>query len=261
VVSPDGADRSPASPGRPATGEQAPPPPARYRYGVVLGLTILAVLFSILAPETPVGRAFAVLLQGAMLFATIATSREEGEDLRRREPAGVEGRWGPRAHTSVAALTLAAIIAVAVLVGLKAVPRWVGSACTVVAVFAVLVVLLRGVVRLIRVRGVTVQAVAGALAIYLLIGLEFALVVRVLVGVLSHPYFAQVANAAVTQSQEIYFSFTTLTTTGYGDFTPQSSPGRALSVLEMLLGQIYLVTVIGLLVGNLRRGVPGRPGE
>ena len=64
----------------------------------------------------------------------------------------------------------------------------------------------------------------------------------------------------VTQSQEIYFSFTTLTTTGYGDLTPVLSVGRVLSVLEMLIGQIYLVTVIGLLVGNLRRS-PERASE
>jgi hypothetical protein len=124
----------------------------------------------------------------------------------------------------------------------------------------VLIVLTRGVVRLVRDRGVTLQAVAGALTSYLLIGLLFALVVRVIVGLSTHPYFEQVSNAAVTQSQQIYFSFTTLTTTGYGDLTPTLNAGRALSVLEMLVGQIYLVTVIGLLIGNLRRG-PARAPE
>ncbi|HUB75504.1 MAG TPA: potassium channel family protein, partial [Solirubrobacteraceae bacterium] len=72
-------------------------------------------------------------------------------------------------------------------------------------------------------------------------------------------YFAQVSHAAVTQSQEIYFSFSTLTTTGYGDLTPALNVGRALSVLEMLTGQIYLVTVIGLLVANMRRRTARAP--
>ena len=44
-----------------------------------------------------------------------------------------------------------------------------------------------------------------------------------------------------------------MTTTGFGDFTPAQRGGRAVAVLEMLIGQIYLVTVISLLVGNLRR--------
>ena len=45
-----------------------------------------------------------------------------------------------------------------------------------------------------------------------------------------------------------------LTTTGFGDLTPAAGIGRLLAVLEMLLGQLYLVTVISLLVGNLGRG-------
>jgi hypothetical protein len=209
---------------------------ARHRYGMVLALTILAVLFSILAPDTPTGRGIAVLLQSAMLLAVIATSRDE------LVPRGAS-----------AALVLAALAALAILVWLSVVPSWVGAAGSSAAVAAVLVVLTRGVVKLIRERGVTVQAVAGALTSYLLIGLLFALVVRMLVGIASAQYFQQISSAKVTQSQEIYFSFTTLTTTGYGDLTPALAIGRTLSVLEMLIGQIYLVAVIGLLIGNLRR--------
>ncbi len=217
--------------------------PIEHRYGVVLGLTILAVLFSVLAPDTPVGRGIAVLLQSAMLLAVIATSRESHA-----------------ARNTRTALAFLVLIALAVLVQQSAIPAWIGAAGTAAAVAAVLVVLTRGIVRLIRDRGVTLQAVAGALTTYLLIGLLFALVIRVLVGIAPHQYFEQVSSAAVTQSQEIYFSFTTLTTTGYGDLTPALSVGRALSVLEMLIGQIYLVTVIGLLVGNLRRGPAQAPG-
>ena len=47
-----------------------------------------------------------------------------------------------------------------------------------------------------------------------------------------------------------YYSFTTLTTTGFGDLTPATPAGHALAVIEMLTGQLYLVTVIGLLIGN-----------
>jgi hypothetical protein len=216
---------------------------AQHRYGMVLALTILAVLFSILAPDTPIGRGIAVLLQSTMLLAVIATSREPGTTRGLR-----------------VALVLATLLALAVLVILSVVPSWAGAAGTAAAVAAVLVVLTRGVVRLIRDRGVTIQAVAGALTSYLLIGLLFALVVRLLVGIAPQQYFEQVSSSAVTQSQEIYFSFTTLTTTGYGDLTPALSIGRALSVLEMLLGQIYLVAVIGLLIGNLRRGPARMPG-
>jgi hypothetical protein len=97
---------------------------------------------------------------------------------------------------------------------------------------------------------VTLQAGAGALSIYLLVGLAFALVIN-LVARGGPTYFVQGPHEAL--SEQVYFSFTTMTTTGYGDFTPATNVGHALAVLEMLLGQIYLVTVIGLMVGNLTR--------
>ena len=44
-----------------------------------------------------------------------------------------------------------------------------------------------------------------------------------------------------------------LTTTGFGDLTAAEPVGRALAVLEMLVGQLYLVTVIGVLIGSFGR--------
>ena len=55
-----------------------------------------------------------------------------------------------------------------------------------------------------------------------------------------------------TTAHNVYFSFTTLTTTGFGDLTARASLGHTLSNLEMLIGQIYLVTVVSIVVGNLR---------
>ena len=112
-------------------------------------------------------------------------------------------------------------------------------------------VILAGLVRLVVERGVVLQAVFGALAVYVLVGLTFSFVIGALATGVSGPYFAPGTDA--TQNARVYFSFTTLTTTGFGDYTAAKRGGRALAVLEMLLGQLYLVTVIGLLVGNLRR--------
>jgi hypothetical protein len=49
----------------------------------------------------------------------------------------------------------------------------------------------------------------------------------------------------------MYFSFITMATVGYGDLTPIGGLGRALAVMEGMLGQIYLVTAVAALVGNL----------
>jgi hypothetical protein len=107
-----------------------------------------------------------------------------------------------------------------------------------------------GLFRLVRERGVTLQAIAGALAIYLSIGLLFAFAVAFVSAVANTPYFAQ---PDVGTGDRVYFSFTVLTTTGFGDYTAASPIGRALAVAEMLTGQLYLVTVIGLLVGSFAR--------
>jgi voltage-gated potassium channel Kch len=54
-----------------------------------------------------------------------------------------------------------------------------------------------------------------------------------------------------SRSDALYFSYVTLATVGYGDLTPATELGRTLAVAEALLGQIYLVTVVALIVGNL----------
>jgi hypothetical protein len=56
-----------------------------------------------------------------------------------------------------------------------------------------------------------------------------------------------------TPSDCVYFSFTTLATIGYGDITASGNFGHTLSVTEGLIGQIYLVTIVSLFVGNLGR--------
>ena len=71
------------------------------------------------------------------------------------------------------------------------------------------------------------------------------------------PFFTdgQPVNAQTLQ----YFSFTTLTTLGYGDFTAAGSLGRALAVLEAMAGQIFLATLVARLVsayGTTRRRPP-----
>ena len=94
------------------------------------------------------------------------------------------------------------------------------------------------------------SSVAGGLTMYLLIGLAISDVIGA-VATAPGPYFSQGTDG--TSGERIYYSFTTLTTTGFGDFTAATDVGRSLAVLEMLVGQIYLVVVVALLVGNVRR--------
>jgi hypothetical protein len=205
-----------------------------HRYGIVLAVALTTVLFLVISPESSWSRAVGLLLSGAMLLTVIATSRG---DVELRERAGV-------------VLAVATLVVVAA-VGFEWVEEGVAAAVSAALVLTTLVQLVRGLMVLLRVRGVTVQAVAGALAVYLLVGIVFSFVISTMARLGHGPYFAQGFDGS--ESQRVYFSFTSMTTTGFGDLSPATRGGRAVAVLEMLTGQIYLVTIISLLVGNLRR--------
>ncbi|HEX4467802.1 MAG TPA: ion channel [Solirubrobacteraceae bacterium] len=116
-----------------------------------------------------------------------------------------------------------------------------------------------GVVRSLRARSaVTLEAVFGVLCIYLLLGMFFAFVFGSIDHIGEGAFFA--GGTAATVSRCLYYSFSTLTTAGFGDLTAASNLGHTLSVFEALLGQIYLVTVVALIVANLGRATP-RAGE
>jgi hypothetical protein len=109
-----------------------------------------------------------------------------------------------------------------------------------------------GVIRNVRAAGeVRLDAVLGVLSLYMLIGMAFGF----LYGAIDHlggdPFFSNGKPATVAHC--LYFSFTTLATVGYGDFVARSDLGHTLAVSEALIGQIYLVTVVSLIVSNLGR--------
>ena len=113
-----------------------------------------------------------------------------------------------------------------------------------------------GVVRDLRTSGrVRLEAVSGVLCLYLLLGLLFAYVYGAIDRLDGDDAFFAGAEEG-TLSRCLYFSFTTLTTVGYGDLVAGSDLGRTLAIFEALIGQIYLVTVVSLIVSNL-----GRPGR
>jgi Ion channel len=204
---------------------------ARFRFGAVFLLTLTLLVFVIVAPDADWSRATGCALQWLALLTAVATSR---------------ARSSVRRPAAVAILALTSFTVVGEAAG--ALPDAVLFAISGMLSAALPVALIGGLVRLVRARGVTPQAVTGALTLYLLLGLVFAWVIGFVAKVQTAPYFAQQANAST--SQIVYFSFTTLSTTGFGDLTAASHAGRALAVVEMLLGQLYLVTVIGVLVGN-----------
>jgi hypothetical protein len=110
--------------------------------------------------------------------------------------------------------------------------------------------------RLWRQPTINITTIAGALCIYLLAGLFFALTYWTMSGLDHNTFFAQPHSA--TGVDYVYFSFVTLTTVGYGDLTALHSLGRMTAILEALFGQLYLVSIVAVLVSNMGRARPAR---
>lgn len=189
------------------------------------------VVFVISAPSANWSRALALAIESAALVVAIATARGP-EEARCRE----------------ALVVGVVLIALIILVATGTASLGFTAAVEALVTLAIPASIIRGSLRLLRERGVTLEAVAGGLAIYLALGLVVAWIIGFIIHVSSTPYFAQHTNG--TEGDRVYFSFTVLTTTGFGDFSAANPVGHALSVIEMLTGQLYLVTIIGLLIGN-----------
>src|SRR5262249_45803312 len=153
----------------------------------------------------------------------------------------------------------AAVVLVAVIVAAVIIASLVGSDRTAAAISAIagalMIVLaplavVTGVLRHLRAtRTVSVIVVAGVLCLYLWLGLFFAFVYVALENLGGAPFFANGASAVPARA--VYFSFITLTTTGYGDHTARTNFGHTLSITEAPLGQIYLATTVAAIVGRL----------
>jgi hypothetical protein len=100
--------------------------------------------------------------------------------------------------------------------------------------------------RVIRHRRVTSETVLGALCSYVLLGFLFAFLYLAVDDLRDGPFFAQ--PGPHEQSEYVYFSFVALTTLGFGDLSPAVGLPQGLTVLEALLGQVFLVTLVARLV-------------
>ena len=117
------------------------------------------------------------------------------------------------------------------------------------------IIIVRHVIRRTVVDG---QTVLAAIAAYLLIGMMFAFVFLAVSAIqVTPPFFG--AQGPGSPSQDLFFSFVTLTTTGYGNLVPEANPGQSLAVLEAIVGQLFLVTAVAKVVTDWRR--PSRVGR
>ena len=208
---------------------------ASHAYRGVLALIILSFLFSASAPDETWTRGVLLLLQSATLATALWRSREDALRM-------------PMLLVFAAAVLATAQIAD----GGKALTTAAGV-LSALFVVATIIVIARGVIAKGEVNG---ESIIGAIGIYLLLGMLFTFVYAVLAVQGAGPFFAQGTDG--TPATRLYFSYTTLCTVGYGDYTAAGDLGHTVAVSEALLGQLYLVTVVALLVSRVR---PRRGGD
>jgi hypothetical protein len=124
-----------------------------------------------------------------------------------------------------------------------------------IAVFSILFLFLLWailIVKVFRKGGVTADRVRGAIVVYLLIGgmwtFFYFFIALTIPNAFNWPKNLVVGDLRAIQQTLTYFSFITLTTTGYGDVTPAIPLTRTLAMFEALMGQLYLVTTLARLV-------------
>ncbi|MCU1458480.1 MAG: Ion channel [Actinomycetia bacterium] len=218
-----------------------------YRFGVVMILLFITYVFMASSPPDTWVRVITVALQGLTLLAALLASRAHRRIFR-------------VATVVVAAALLASLVSL--IAGSSHEPTGFFFALNVLLVGATPIAIGRA---LWRQDGVDIHTVFGAICIYVLLGMTFAFFYAALGTFQSQPFFAQTDHG--TLPDFLYFAFVTQTTVGFGDLTARGDLGRAVTGLQALVGQLYLVTVVAVLVSRMtvtRRRDPasdGSPGD
>jgi hypothetical protein len=203
-------------------------------YGLVLLLVVVTYVVSVSVTET---RAASIVLtvQLATVWLTLRTSQA------RRVTRLIAG----------SVLCLAAVVAVVSLFAHKP-----GDQLGVIFTVCCLLYLIApfSIVRhLMLRRGIDTETLLGAVAAYLLIGMFFAFAYKAAGEFGSVPFFGSAGHGSL--SQDLFFSFVTMTTVGYGNLVPAANPGQTFAVLEALTGQLFLVVAVGKIISSMpRRG-------
>jgi Ion channel len=99
-------------------------------------------------------------------------------------------------------------------------------------------------------RTIDVQTILGAIAAYVLIGMFFAFAYRLVGNIQDGPFFG--ADGDGTMAEDLFFSFVTMMTIGYGNLVPAGNPGQTMAVAEGLVGQLFLVVAVAKAVSGWR---------
>jgi hypothetical protein len=215
-------------------------------FGLVLVLLIISYFVIAAAGDGDAGRIVSIVIFAATTWLALRAAQVERRILR----------------VALALIPLATLLAIVLIVtGSEETASIVGRVLTILLVVVAPVAILK---RLVEHPVISLNTFYGAVCVYLLIAMFFATAYGLIALIGGEQFFAQltVAPKDTPAIDYLYFSFVTITTTGYGDFSAATGIGRMTAVLEAIFGQLYLITVVALVVQNLgQRSRMGRRME
>jgi hypothetical protein len=232
----DAHDETTASP---QTGKRRPLLAASPRFADSFGLVLLLLVLSYFVIAAA-GDGNAGRIVSMVIFATTTWLALRAAQVKRRV-----------LRVALALIPLVTVVAIVfVLVGSEDTAAVVNKLLTILLVVVAPVAILT---RLVEHPVISLNTFYGAVCVYLLIAMFFATAFGLIALISGEQFFAQldVAPKDTPAVDYLYFSFVTITTTGYGDLTAATGVGRMTAVLEAIFGQLYLITVVALVVQNL----------
>jgi Ion channel len=202
-------------------------------FGLVLLLVLVTFVLTSLISNSGWGAAL-------IMAATAATSI-----------VALTSSHAPPHHVHIAIYLSGVSLLLAIVTAVTGASLWLnlGAAVQVTLLAVAMVAVLIRVVTSVEVNA---RTILGAISVYTVLGLLFGFAYETIARVQSSPFFEGAPN--IHHGDFLFFSYTTLTTTGYGDLVPTGQPGEMIATFEMLIGQIFLVTLVAGLVSLWRPG-------
>jgi hypothetical protein len=206
---------------------------ARDAFGLVLVLVFVTYVLASLLEDSGWPGAILALATSVTSVVSLASARSP--------------TWVVRGATLVAAISLLLALIAAGAGG----SAWL-SAAVILQIGLLGAATVAVLVRVVGATEVGSRTILGAISVYAVLGLLFGFVYDTVERIQSGPFFE--AEPHPHGHDFLFFSYTTLTTTGYGDLVPGGQPGRMIAGIEMMVGQIFLVTLVAGLVSLWRPG-------
>ncbi len=212
--------------------------------GGVLYLLILVILNQFIYPTTQLGGIFLILYQ--LLYASMFA-------------AGIYVASDNRRHLLITASTALIFLTFGIWYALDPTHPWKILATYLALIPFQATVMLVLVRYIFLTRAVTRDVLYAATSVYLLLGAIFVPIYGLLETLWPGSFVDNAApDAPVAWQQLLYYSYTSLTTMGYGDVLPVSWWARSLATAEAVIGVLYIAILMGRLVGLYAQETPAK---